>query len=311
MAKIQSIRHAVDELPSSGLTVYTLQALDFVVPGQWKNSVGFETMLREVSGETDLARLWAISEKSLEIYQNSSTGYQRALWIYQIVDKADAALGTVALASKIGGKVNLLSFLNRLTPSPSMAQSIDLGLKVMAELVAFCQINGLPKDVTSIKKFSSALTDYKQESPMRMAALVCFDGVIPLGSDFVQKASLTLGNLKPSDLGNNPMFRSVGELIPGSGSKGQLHFINESFESVKGWMDNFLKKGGVTTDKITGHLKQFIEFSDDKLPYLAAFLDMATNERLNIQGNEQNGWVWATNQYGQGGWVPANRLRFN
>ena len=41
----------VDNLPTNNLTVMMLKSLDFVVPGQWNNLVGFENTIREVTGE--------------------------------------------------------------------------------------------------------------------------------------------------------------------------------------------------------------------------------------------------------------------
>lgn len=52
-------------------------------------------------------------------------------------------------------------------------------------LVAFCQINGIPGD--SIGVFFNALRDDSGESLMRMAVLICFDGLVPLGANFALK----------------------------------------------------------------------------------------------------------------------------
>ena len=45
----QSIFKLVDELPKDNLTVKSLKALDFVIPGEWKNLVGFENTIRTVT----------------------------------------------------------------------------------------------------------------------------------------------------------------------------------------------------------------------------------------------------------------------
>ncbi|NER01095.1 MAG: hypothetical protein F6K30_31130 [Cyanothece sp. SIO2G6] len=44
------IYQLVDELPKGGITVMSLKALDFVVPGQWDNLVGFDHTIRTVTG---------------------------------------------------------------------------------------------------------------------------------------------------------------------------------------------------------------------------------------------------------------------
>ena len=41
----KSIFELVDELPTGGLTVMSLNALDFVIPGQWQNTVGFDNTI--------------------------------------------------------------------------------------------------------------------------------------------------------------------------------------------------------------------------------------------------------------------------
>jgi len=165
----KSIIELVDNLPEGGLTVSVLKALDFVAPGDWQNIVGFENTVREVTGEDDPALIQDISERALWLYNDKSQGYQRAIWLFQSVDSADFALGAAALANKIGERVSFLGFLNRLTPKADTAQTIDLCLKVVAELVAFCQINGIPGD--SIGDFVNALADYSGESMIRMAGL--------------------------------------------------------------------------------------------------------------------------------------------
>ncbi|HHP7245341.1 MAG TPA: hypothetical protein ACFE0H_11705 [Elainellaceae cyanobacterium] len=262
----------VDRLPNGGITVSSLRALDFVIPGQWDNLTGFDHTIRTVTGETDQALVQQIGKRAVTLFNDKSQGYQRALWLYQTVDSASGALGTAALANKVGQDVSFLGFLKHLTPKPEKAQSIDLSVKLVVELVAFCQINGIPGD--SIGDFLRALADYSGESLMRMTALVCFDGLIPLGPDFAMKGLATIKKMNPSDLESNRTFKSVRDLIPGDSSKAQLNFVTASFESVKGWMDEFVESKDLTPEKVVNNLERFVEISKDKLDYLGAFLDM-------------------------------------
>jgi hypothetical protein len=273
----------VDQLPTNNMTIMVLKSLDFVVPGQWKNTVGFVNTIREVTGETDEGLIQQIGDRAVWLFNDKSQGYQKALWLYQTIDSADNALGAAALANKVGETIPLLGFLNKVTPNPEKAQTIDLALKLVVELVAFCQINGIPGD--SIGDFVASLADYSGESLMRMAALVCLDGLIPLGPNFINSTLSTLGNLSPNELQSNPTFSSISNLIPGGSVGGQLNFIGNSFDSVKGWMTNFVSSRNLTRESVFGNLKNFIEFTDDKLDYLAAFLDMTTNyyEHTGIQ----------------------------
>ena len=273
----------VDQLPTSNMTTRALRALDFVIPGEWDNLVGFENTIRTVTGEEDEDIIQEIGDRAIYLFNDRSQGYQRALWLYQTIDSASSALGAAALANKVGEKVPLLGFLSNLTPKPDKAQKIDLSLKLVVEVVAFCQINGIPGD--SIGDFLGALGDYGGESLMRMAALVCFDGLIPLGPDFIMKVQEALSGMGPSDLEENQGFRSIKDSIPGDNSRSKLGFIGESFSSVSGWMSNFVAERGLTPELVANNLQNFIEFSDDKLDYLAAFLDVSTNyyEHTGIQ----------------------------
>ena len=132
---------------------------------------------------------------------------------------------------RIGGDT-FLGFLEKVTPKPEKAQSIDLCVKLVAELVAFCQINGIPGD--SIGDFLAALGDYSGESLMRMAALVSFDGLIPLGASFTKSAIAQLESMTPKELEQNQTFKGVRKLIPGKNSADQLSFIGESFAQTQG-----------------------------------------------------------------------------
>ncbi|MDJ0732252.1 MAG: hypothetical protein QNJ33_19930 [Crocosphaera sp.] len=269
------IYEIVDELPTNNMTVKVLKTLDFLVPGQWDNLVGFENTIRTVTGETDEEMIQQIGDRAVHLFNDKSQGYQRALWLYQTVDSSDSALGAAALANKVGEQIPLLGFLNRVTPNPDKAQAIDLCLKLVTELVAFCQINGIPGD--SIGDFVASLGDYSGESLMRMAALVCLDGLIPLGPDFIMKVESSLNNLSPSELENNGTFKNIKEAIPGGQTSGQLNFIGDSFNSVKGWMSDFVAEKDVSRQGLFDRLSNFIEYSEDKLDYVAAFLDMTTN----------------------------------
>jgi hypothetical protein len=265
----------VDELPTSGLTVSMLNSLDFVAPGQWHNVVGFVNTIKTVTGETDEGLIQAIGERAIYLYNDRSQGYQRAMWLYQTVDSTDKALGAAALANKVGERIPLLGFLNSITPKADKAQTIDLCLKLVAELVAFCSINGIPGD--SIGDFVASLGEYSSESLIRMVALVCVDGLIPLGPDFISKALSTINQTSPQELEQNKTFQNMQEAIPGNNSSSKLNFIGESFNSVQGWMGNLVASNGLTPQKVVHHLQNFVEVTDDRLDYLGAFLDVATN----------------------------------
>jgi hypothetical protein len=269
------IFEAVDNLATGGITVMALNSLDFVIPGQWQNIVGFENTITAVTGTDDAEYIQAIGERAVALYNDKSQGYQTAMWLYETVDAGSSALGAAAMASKVGESIPLLGFLNNLTPKAETAQTIDLGVKLVAEVVAFCQINGIPGD--SVGDFLAALADYGGESLMRMAALICFDGLVPLGPDFIVKAIDGLSGMGPDQLEGNKTFQGIRDVIPGGDSGGQLGFINQSMDSVRGWMSDFVESRGLSPEMVVGNLRGFVEVADDKLDYLGAFIDVSTN----------------------------------
>jgi len=265
----QTIYQLVDELPSSGMTVRLLQGLDFLVPGEWTNLTGFENTIKTVTGETDPDMVRQIGERAIQLYADESQGYQRAVWLYQTANSAGGKLGAAALANKIGESVSFLSFLSSITPKADTAQMIDFCLKLAAEVTAYYKINGIPGD--GMGEFMAAVGDYGKESIMRLAALVTLDGVLPLGPDFLKKVDSTISGLEFS---SSPVFGAISNVIPGADKAG---FIGNAFHSMKDWMNNFVTSRGLTQEGIVSNLRNYIEISDDKLDYVAAFIDTTTN----------------------------------
>ena len=269
------LQSTIDGLSDGNITVLALKALDFVAPGDWNNYTDFPTMVKDVTGETDESFLADVRTKACELYADESNGYQAGLKIYQRVDVSDKALGTAALAAKVGEKIPLLNFLDKLTPKADTTQTVDVSIKVISELLAFTKINGMPGD--SFSDFVKALTEYSGEAQMRMAALIAFDGLIPLGPDFVQKCSDHVGKLSADGLADHPLFKRVQNYIPGGQVLSQLDFVKEGFGAVTEWMDGFVKDKHLESEGILGKVRDFVEVSDDKLDYVAAFLDVTTN----------------------------------
>lgn len=268
-----SIIELLDELPSDNLTVKMLNALDFVVPGEWENVVGCDRTIEVVTGETDGDRIREIRNRAIELYNDQDNGYQSAIWFYQTIDSADRALGAAAMANKVGEKIGLLGFLNRLTPKADTTQSVDLCLKLAVELIAYSKLNGL--DILNPSEFVTELTDhYQGSSLMRMAALVSVDGLLPLGPDFLQKIHDTLDGEGSKAFQGNPVFSAISGFIPGDD---KLGFISNTFNAVEGWMNNLVGSVGLTPQGIFENIGGFIEFSDDSLDFVAAFVDQATD----------------------------------
>jgi len=280
----KSIIQLVDELPADNITVKVLKALDYVAPGEWNNLVGFDNNIRAITGESDAKVIQKIRDRAAALYYDPQNGYQSAIKVYQIIDKADTAMATAALANKVGEKIGFLSFLSNLTPKADVTQSIDLALKIAVEIIAFCKLNGIPQPNPQL--FANSLANnYQNASLMRMVALVCIDGILPLGPDFLAKIQSVISGADTSAVAQNPVFLAVNSSLPGNSPTDKLGFINQSFNSVQGWMNNLVSKTGITPQSISSHLGNFIQIADDNLDFVAAFLDQTTNyyEHTGIQ----------------------------
>jgi len=280
----KSIIQLVDELPSDNITVKVLKALDYVAPGEWNNLVGFDNNIRTITGETDPQIIQKIRDRAVSLYHDPQNGYQAAIKVYQIIDKADTAMATAALANKVGEKIGFLSFLSNVTPKADVTQSIDLALKIAVEIIAFCKLNGIPQP--NPQQFANSLANnYQNASLMRMVALVCIDGILPLGPDFLGKIHSVISGVDTGVVAQNPVFLAVNNSLPGNTPSDKLGFINQSFNSVQGWMNGLVAKTGITPQSISSHLGNFIQIADDNLDFVAAFLDQTTNyyEHTGIQ----------------------------
>ncbi|MBD2499275.1 Tudor-knot domain-containing protein [Anabaena azotica] len=280
----KSIIQLVDELPSDNITVKVLQALDYVAPGQWQNLVGFDNTIRAITGETDANVIQRIRDRATSLYHDPQQGYQTAIKLYQTIDKADTAIATAALANKVGEKIGFLSFLSNITPKADLSQSIDLLLKIAVEIIVFCKLNGIPQP--NPQEFANSLANnYQDASLIRMVALVCLDGILPLGPDFLSKIQLIISGADSNAITQNPVFQAINNSLPGNNPTDKLGFINQGFNSVQGWMNNLVSKTGITPQSIFSHLGNFIQLADDNLDFVAAFLDQSTNyfEHTGIQ----------------------------
>lgn len=273
-----TIQTLVDDLPESSVTVYMLNALDYIVPGEWKNITNFNTMISEVTGEKDLKIMGEIKEKAIALYGDADNGYQRAIWIYNNVDRADAALGAAAMTNKVGSKIPLLgSIFSTLTPKADTAQGIDLAVKTVAELTVFCLLNGVPRTREGINEFVTNLSDYSQANLMRMVGLMSVDGVVPLGPNFATRALEIVNSAGSSGLQENSLFAQVSSIIPGNDVNSKFSFITDNLAQVQGWMSSFAASHNISRDSVTSSLQNYIDISDSKLEYLGAFLDMTTS----------------------------------
>jgi hypothetical protein len=275
----ESIIDLVDGLPTDSVTVKVLEILDFAVPGGWQNLVGFDRSIEVLTGVTDAQNLAKIRDKSVALYNDNNYGYQTAIWLYRAVDNTDKAIAAATIADKVGDVFHFIPFLKNLTPKAESLQSFDFGLKLLAEVLAYSKINGLTIDP---KKFANSLSQtYGDEALVRMIALVSLDGILPLGKEFVSKIRDNLTSGMMSGMVNDPNLSKLAQVVP-AGEQQEL--INESFKATEDWMTQIAKSIG-SRDFVVNKLGNFIEIADDKLDYLAAFVDATVNyfEHTGIQ----------------------------
>ena len=275
MARNTPIYKRVDDLDEQNMNTRVLHTLDFAGPGTWENLVGFEQTITSVTGESDPQMVKKIGERAITLYNDKQQGYQRAMGLYSAVDRIDKKLASVALANTVGGQVRWLRFLERITPKDDKVQGLDLSLKLAAELAAFCLINGIPGD--SIGDFVKALGEYGKDSRMRMVALASLDGVVPFGSDFLDRAVSILNSAGADDLQQNKLYQSVEAFLPGTSPAEKKSLIEKNFDATRGWMQNLVSQSGLTQDKVIDSLSSVVDMTDRKMDYLAAFLDMTTD----------------------------------
>lgn len=269
------IYKAIEELPTSGLTVRTLQVLDFIVPGQWKNITSFEQLIKEETGEDDEAYIQQIGERAIELYNDTTQHYQKAMRVFRLVDDVDKITGAAALAAQVGERFSFLSFLDKITPKDEKTQALDAALKLVAEVSTFCLINGIPGD--SVADFVKAVVSYEKEDAIRFAAWVTIDGVLPLGPNFMDLIADKLQQTNEQELSSNSMFSKISAYLPGASFLDKKNFIIATITQLKSTVTNFITSKGITQDAIAGKLKGFVEISDKRMDLLAAALDMSTS----------------------------------
>ncbi len=272
----------LEELPSSSMTTRLLGLLDYAVPGEWQNITSFEGMVKNVTGEEDQSLIQQVGERAIKLYNDPENGYQRAVWIYQMLDDTQTLAGMAALADKLSGSFDFLSFLDEITPKADTTQAVDAGVKLLGELAAFCYTNGLPGD--SIGDFASAFGNAQKEDSMRLAAFIAFDCVLPLGPDFMLKLTDAISNLTEGALSENGRFAQIARFLPGNLGLSKSNLV-KSFEATKGTLSQMASSKGLEQGSILAKVRGLLGSADTNLDYVAAGIDLVSNhfEHTGIQ----------------------------
>jgi hypothetical protein len=265
------IYELVNDLPGTSITGAVLHALDYIAPGQWKNITSFDELIADETGESDRDLVQQVGERAIQLYADSSNGYQKAVWCFQMVDSLDQTIVAASALNLVGQKFDL-SFLQKITPKPETAQAVDAGIKLACELATFGFVNGIPGD--GIVAFAKALGSYAKADMIRLAAFVAIDCVLPLGPNFVEEMADAVAG---SSLTDNRLFQAVARYLPGNGVEAQKSIIQQNIAASGAQLTALAQSKGIEQSAVLDKLRQYINFSDDKLDVIAATVDMMTD----------------------------------
>lgn len=273
-----SVVASLEALPTSGLTVTVLQQLDRFVPGAWTNATRFDDVIRDVLGEdASPGMIAAVRQKALALEASNPGRWQHAVTVYGLVDTVDTVAAGAAVASKVGSMFGSLSFLEKFTPKPETTQAIDAGLKLVAELTAFGLVNGVPSmSVDGVARFTGALADYARYDLIRIAAWVVFDGVVPLGPDFVGKLVGTWKGLANDQLMSNAAFKQLSDKLPGNSADEKKAFVVHAIDQTGAWVGRFIQEKGITQQAVLKNLEGAMGVAAGGMDYVAAAIDAST-----------------------------------
>jgi hypothetical protein len=277
------IQKVLEELPKKNMTTRLLGALDYIVPGEWENITSFEGMIKHVTGEEDQEVIQKVGERAIALYKDPDTGYQRAVQIFRLVDDTGGLAGMAAMARKIGEGSEFLHFLSKITPKADTTQAVDAGVKLVAELAAFCFCNGIPGD--SFGDFAASLANVEKEDSIRLAAWIVCDCMIPLGPDFLGKIVDLLQELSDDELGEHGRFARIMQYLPGGSTGEKRDLFRNNLDAASSAIQGFVDNKGIEREGALSKIKGVLHVADDKLDYVAAGIDMATNyfEHTGIQ----------------------------
>lgn len=277
------LHELLGDLPRSSITTRLLGLLDYAVPGEWQNITDLEEMIKSVTGETDQSLIQQIGERAVTLYNDPGNGYQRAVWIYEMLDDTGSISGLAALGNKLSGDFDFLSFLGDVTPKADTAQAVDAGVKLLGELAAFYYTNGMPGD--SIGDFAAAFASAQKEDAMRLAAFLAFDCVLPLGPDFLMKLNDGIHSLSSGLLEGNGRFAKIARILPTDDIESSKKLLTDNFEATKGVLERFASDRGIVQSTIFDKIREVLGAADDKLDYVAAAVDLVSNhfEHTGIQ----------------------------
>ncbi|MEB3351575.1 MAG: hypothetical protein VKM01_04545 [Cyanobacteriota bacterium] len=271
----RTVLERLERLPRRDLTVLALRGVSTLVPGGWHNITSASALISDVLGSDDPALIAQVRSRADALSRARHEGYGRALSLYDAVNRSQKAAGGLRVLANITGALPLVKGMANLTPASDTLQAADLSLKVAAEMLAFTQVNGLPGD--SFSDFSRALQEYAGEARVRMAAMVCFDALLPLGDQALGRLDGLLGKVAAGDLRRLPAYAGMAPLLPGRGDGAHLGFLRQGVDTWLGWAGGFVGSLGLTGQKAVRALEGTLGPWQGGFEQLATFLDAFTD----------------------------------
>lgn len=272
---MEHLHQALSGLPTNNLTVKLLRTSSSLTGAEWENITDLEQMIRQVTGESDQKLIQTIGDRALKLFIEPGERYQRAMRVYRLVDSLDKLVGAGVFMDQIGQRVSFLKFLDKLVPKDEKLQAIDAGAKLLAELVAFTAINGLPGD--SVNDFARSLVNAAHEDRVRIATWVAVEGVLPFGPDFLQIVERQISSVNPAEMQRSSLFQKVSEAIPGSSPEQRKNLILRTLSESSGWIGNLVSSRGLTRELVGQKLGSIVDIGDKGLDLVAAAVDAGTN----------------------------------
>jgi hypothetical protein len=272
---MSTILERLDRLPKRNLTVLALKGIGTLVPGGWRNLTSADDLIADVLGSNDPTLIAQVRRRADELSRARHEGYTRAMSLYDAVNRSQKAAGGLRVLANVAGGLPLVKQMAKLTPASDTLQAVDLSLKVGAEMLAFTQVNGLPGD--SFGDFAASLSEYAGEASVRMAALVCFDALLPLGDQALQRLDGLLSQVAPRELRDLPAYAGMASLIPGRGDEAHLTFLRRGVDTWLGWAGGFVGGLGLTGQKAVRALEGTLGPWQGGFEQLATFLDAFTD----------------------------------
>lgn len=271
---MSTVLERLERLPRRNLTVLALKGIG-TLAGGWTNVTSADALISEVLGTNDPALLAQVRARADVLSRARHEGYGRALSLYDAVNRSQKASGGLRVLANVTGGLPLVKRMAQVVPPSDTLQAVDLSLKVAAELLAFTQVNGLPGD--SFGDFAAALQDYAGDARVRMAALVCFDALLPLGDQALARLEELLAGVSGRDLRQVPAYTGMARLLPGRGDEAHLAFLRQGVGTWLGWAGGFVSDLALTGQRAVHALESTLGPWQGSFEGLAAFLDAFTD----------------------------------